>query len=108
MIRPDRDTYVTVHWENIVKGAASAFALGKNPDPSRDWSSPYDINSIMHYRSNAHGINGKTVLESKTDVKVPKNNGEWPSEGDSRAVCRIYACECPQAKKPSGCKQDRG
>jgi hypothetical protein len=35
---------------------------------------------------------------------VPDHNIEYPSDGDFNAICGIYTCECPGARRPSGCK----
>ena len=62
--RPDRDDYVTIIRENIQPGK---FSRNFHKMES-DWlmfGLPYDGKSIMHYRYDAFGINGKTTIESK-------------------------------------------
>jgi hypothetical protein len=106
MVRPDRDEYIKVYWENI-KNKADGKVLEKWPaNTDVDYSSPYDFNSIMHYRYDALARDkGVTVLESKKPgVQLPRESTGWPSQGDLDAICSIYTCECPQAKKPSNCK----
>jgi hypothetical protein len=104
MLRPDRDHFIQILWDNVDKTIKDPFPKDDVKNPNRDWSSPYDINSIMQYRANANGIKGKTTLQSKTSIPVPVNNGAWPSPGDLKAVCGIYTCECPQATKSNNCK----
>jgi len=43
--RPDRDTYVQIHWDHIKTSSFSQFTINHNADTNRD----YDICSIMHY-----------------------------------------------------------
>lgn len=45
--RPDRDTYISVLWNNIKPGMEDQFTKNSKADISR----PYDIMSIMHYGS---------------------------------------------------------
>ncbi|CAH3104394.1 unnamed protein product [Pocillopora meandrina] len=45
--RPDRDKYVTIHWDNIEKGQAHNF--NKYSYSIDSLGSPYDYSSIMHY-----------------------------------------------------------
>lgn len=47
--RPDRDYYVQIFWQHIMGGLAQNFQ--KFRDNDTDWSSPYDISSIMHFKS---------------------------------------------------------
>ncbi|CAJ1378770.1 unnamed protein product [Effrenium voratum] len=51
--RPDRDQYVTVHWNNVRPGKEDNFELIEEMDTSR----PYDILSVMHYGRNAFAVN---------------------------------------------------
>jgi len=58
----------------------------------------------MHYRTNAFGIDGAVVMGSKDpNHPVSDRSGDYPSEGDFRAICGIYTCECPGAARPNGC-----
>ncbi|PFX22636.1 zinc metalloproteinase nas-4-like [Stylophora pistillata] len=50
--RPDRDSYVTINWQNIQRGMAYNFhKYGTNRVDSRGVS--YDYDSVMHYSSTA-------------------------------------------------------
>lgn len=52
--RPDRDTYLTVNWNNIPQNQQQNFAIIAN---GQTWSSPYDLLSLMHYSRNFLAIN---------------------------------------------------
>ena len=49
--RPDRDSYVTIHWENIKEGKEGNF--NRRKDTEVDYQgTEYDYGSVMHYRRN--------------------------------------------------------
>lgn len=50
--RPDRDSYVNVRWENIDRDSKGQF-LKEQPADVDTGNVPYDLGSIMHYRSKA-------------------------------------------------------
>jgi hypothetical protein len=59
--RPDRNTYVTIHLENVETGKAHNF----NVQP--DWlagtlSTTYDFSSMMHYDATAFSTNGQPTI----------------------------------------------
>jgi len=69
--RTDRDKYVDIKFENIEDGICDNFKMYADPiDDALDL--PYDLRSIMHYKSTAFSKNGQ-------DTIVPKN-GMPPSE----------------------------
>ncbi|KAF2684118.1 hypothetical protein K458DRAFT_389332 [Lentithecium fluviatile CBS 122367] len=107
--RPDRDNYIKVLYENA--DDAYIYGKGSDKDTSRDWKSPYDVKSIMHYRQDAGRRKSEEkylpVMQSKDENgnvekdeknRVPKNNVEYRSKGDFSAVCGIYKNECKKAK----------
>jgi hypothetical protein len=108
-IRPDRDDHISIIWSAISPGNAQWFEKNED-DGAGDFSTAYDMHSIMHsimhYRKDAFGSNGAVVMESKDpNQAVPDNSPEWPTEGDKKAICSIYRCECPQARdRPGNCK----
>jgi hypothetical protein len=52
--RPDRDTYVTINFNNIVAGQEGNFAIIAD---GATYSTPYDFFSVMHYKRNQFAIN---------------------------------------------------
>ena len=53
--RPDRDLHVRVHAENIVESSMASFAR-LDPQDIDIESTPYDLDSIMHYGPLASAI----------------------------------------------------
>jgi len=48
--RPDRDTYVNIHWGNIQSGKEHNFNK-YGTGTANTYNVPYDIGSVMHYGS---------------------------------------------------------
>ena len=49
-MRPDRDDYVTINWDNIRKSSHSQYRKMASVAP---YGIPYDGRSIMHYKKDA-------------------------------------------------------
>jgi astacin len=83
--RDDRDTYVTIHPENIEAGQLRNF---KPQDGTAEQFGPYDTHSIMHYPSNAF-TNGKgPTITLKSGALIPPKNGLSP--GDIATLRSLY------------------
>lgn len=67
--RPDRDSYVTINWYNIVPGFEYYFDIVDNPLYVEEDLS-YDYSSIMHYSETGFGIDGSITI----DPAVPGSN----------------------------------
>lgn len=68
--RPDRDTYVTIRWENVIEEEFKNFKLQSTTNVTTS-NTPYDFASIMHYPSNAFSKNGlSTVVPKQAGVKI--------------------------------------
>jgi hypothetical protein len=83
--RPDRDSYVTIHWGNIRSGLESNFytlTTGMTVGP-------YDIDSIMHYPSYEFSRNGYATITRKNGTTYPTNYTAL-SAGDIAAVQQLY------------------
>ena len=52
--RPDRDQYVTIHWNNIPASSRLNFQIMAN---TLSYDIPYNGRSMMHYFWNSHAIN---------------------------------------------------
>lgn len=94
--RQDRDTYLTVEFDNIDDDCLDQFTINSiagQPTPTVDIGA-YDYGSIMHYPPTAFAfIEGMTVLIPKQSlpagVVMGQRNGL--SDGDLAAVASLYA-----------------
>jgi subtilisin family serine protease len=85
--REDRDTKVTIRWENINEAAMHNF-LQQIEDG--DDINTYDYGSIMHYPADAFSKNGQlTIVPTVSGVRIGQREGL--SEGDIAAVAKMYA-----------------
>ncbi len=88
--RTDRDSYVTIYWNNIQSGMAYNFEKMTSNDGQNHGQ--YDYYSIMHYRTTAFGVNNAVTIWPKQDG-VDTNymgNGQVLSSGDIAATAAIY------------------
>ncbi|GAB0101018.1 hypothetical protein DMENIID0001_171350 [Sergentomyia squamirostris] len=94
-LAPNRDDYVDIKWENVKDSEKSHLTKLS----SKDWTMlnlPYDYDSIMHYRPNAHSANGKdTIVPKEAGIKTGRR--EKLSELDIIRINRYY--KCPQVEK---------
>jgi hypothetical protein len=84
--REDRDSYVTVLWQNIQDGKAHNF---NQHISDGDDVGPYDYASLMHYGMYAFSKNGQpTIVPKQSGVTIGQASGL--SAGDVGAVHHIY------------------
>lgn len=88
--REDRDTYVTIHYDNIVDGRAHNF--DKEIEGASDLG-PYNYASIMHYGTHGFSKNGQPTISIKSPpapagTTIGNRNGL--SAGDIAAVNAMY------------------
>ena len=95
--RPDRDQYVTIHWNNVISGLSSQFM--KRSYSEVDYQgSVYDYGSIMHYQSTAFSRNSRNTITVTNTSEYHQQGG--PTLGQRRAlspqdifqVRRLYSC----------------
>lgn len=112
--RSDRDSYVTIHWENILSGKGHNFEKSSGGGwgsrrRSTYTGSDYDFLSIMHYGPHAFGKSGRVTIDPKTwRAKRYMGNRVLASQLDIEHVCKFYGCasSCnPQAKNADLAKQ---
>ncbi|WP_394826517.1 Dot/Icm T4SS effector Zinc-dependent metalloprotease LegP [Pendulispora albinea] len=83
--REDRDTYVTIKWENIEAGMEHNF--DRHVSDGDDLGA-YDFNSIMHYGKTAFSKNGQPTIVTKNGQAIGQRTGL--STGDLNAVKILY------------------
>ena len=84
--RSDRDTYVTVNYNNIIKGSRSNF--DQVLDNAQNLTL-YDYRSVMHYIPFAFSRNGGPALDS-IPGGIPLSNPTGYTESDIDGVHRLY------------------
>ena len=108
--RPDRDDYVTVHWQNIKSGMASQF----EKKPSADTARPYDVGSIMHYSglsfSNGRGPSMTPTRRGQSDLYASGLRKMGQREGISRLdweqLVHLYNCRQDNRGRYSECSPE--
>lgn len=86
-MRPDRDSYVQIRWENISAGSESQYS--KLASNQVDLVGSYDYNSIMHYDAYGFTKNGQTtIVPLQAGAKIGQRDGM--SQGDINSVNRFY------------------
>lgn len=93
--RPDRDTYVRIHWDRLPKSLHPQFEMRE-----MDLSSPYDYYSIMHYNvgdlSNPH----MDILDPNVDPAAV--GASVYSAQDLAFINRLYGGGPPPVRRSSG------
>ena len=83
--RSDRDQYVRILWENLVKPGRSQFGAGLIDSNI----GPYDYNSIMHYGVGDFGKSGLPGMETMPPG-IPIRQNTALSDGDIDGVNHLY------------------
>ncbi|CAF1435902.1 unnamed protein product [Rotaria sordida] len=89
--RPDRDQYLTVHYENIQQGMAFNFQKYSWGREVENQGSTYDYDSLMHYGRNDFTKNGKPTLTPRT-AGAQIGQREKLSSIDIAEIRRYYKC----------------
>jgi hypothetical protein len=87
--RKDRDDYITIFWNNIMKGTENNFL--KYETYPEYLKFPYDYDSIMHYDSSAFTVNGKPTIVPKINVALGQR--ERLSSIDVQKIRKYYGCQ---------------
>jgi len=89
--RPDRDSYVTIHLNNVARGQEHNF--DKQPASKIDSrGTPYDYRSIMHYDENAFGGKKRTITTKDSYYQHLIGKGTGFSSIDVIQLNRMYGC----------------
>ena len=87
--RSDRDSNVTIHWENIEKGEGKAFQTYIERGLNGSDIGGYDYGSIMHYPTKAFSSNGKATITPKVPgARIGQRDGL--SSGDLSGLNTLY------------------
>ncbi|ROL47857.1 Meprin A subunit beta, partial [Anabarilius grahami] len=90
--RYDRDDYVTIKFENIIKGKESNFnKYGENVTTTQ--GTPYDYYSVMHYDKDAFSYgNGSTIITKLPEFQDVIGQRLDISEYDAIELNKLYKC----------------
>jgi len=105
--RPDRDEYITVHWDRIQDNRQQYFQK-MSPENWGNTESGYDINSIMHFpdyafrteEAGSKGLPVMTLIATGERVQFPRV--KTMPRTDNEQLRNMYANFCPNAVFRSG------
>ncbi|KAL4706833.1 hypothetical protein ACJJTC_010067 [Scirpophaga incertulas] len=85
---PDRDDYVKIVWENVVRPARHNFRK-YNAFAVSDFGVGYDYDSVLHYSRRAFSSNGKDTIVPKQDgAQIGQRTGL--SDKDTQKLNKMY------------------
>lgn len=104
--RPDRSSYVTIHWENIKAGKENNFAIASGGYVAE----AYDYLSLMHYGNDAFSTNGNptiTLVDGAHDNSIGQRVGL--SQYDADQLQSMYrevepSCTASSVDGNQGCE----
>jgi len=97
--RPDRDSHVRIHWENIPDRLEYNFKK-KPVDLIDSLGEPYDYRSIMHYGKNAFGGSKITIETIDPDYQNIIGSRAGFSRSDVTQLNKLYKCPPTTATFP--------
>ena len=92
-VRPDRDNFVRINWDNIKNEALSNFEIRSN---GNDLGFSYDYDSIMHYASNSFSLDGfsETITPLQSGIQlINKFNQTYLTQTDIGEIRKFYECK---------------
>ncbi|XP_037039847.1 low choriolytic enzyme-like isoform X2 [Bradysia coprophila] len=92
--RYDRDSELSIKWENIKQKDKRWFEKLDNEWES--YNTPYDVLSCMHYGKKGFTKNGEVTIQTK-NTKFQDDIGKQYtlSDGDVQRIVRMYSCPVP-------------
>lgn len=93
-VRSDRDEYVRILFNNIKPKQMYNFRKVQ----TNNLGTPYDFESVMHYRRNAFSKNGLPTIEAKSNPNRNFGNARQMSANDIERVNKLYRCSTPSRR----------
>lgn len=101
--RLDRDEYIEVRTQNVIKGYKNNFKKQRGVTNNID----YDVNSIMHYGGKTFSSNGEPTIISRSSTKEMGQRKRL-TDSDVKKIQALYSCESstsePETERPPGRK----
>lgn len=91
-MRPDRDNYVDIKWENIQDGRASQFEMMKTYQHI-SFGSSYDIGSIMQYGGMGFSKNGRPTIVDRRNGQPVEGQRRGFAQSDIEQIRAMYDCD---------------
>lgn len=88
---PNRDLYVTIHYENIDPVNYGYFTNFSSADVT-DLGYPYDYTSIMHYRPYEFSTNGRATITAKDPAVTMIGQLDGLNPTDIAKINKLYNC----------------
>ncbi|KAK7907258.1 hypothetical protein WMY93_015870 [Mugilogobius chulae] len=86
--RSDRDKYVRINWDNIIKYFTKNFEKADTDN----LFTPYDYSSIMHYSKDAFGEDWKDTITPIPDPNIQIGQRNHMSDLDVKRINLLYKC----------------
>ncbi|KAI8130492.1 hypothetical protein FF38_11865 [Lucilia cuprina] len=91
--REERDSYVSIQYENIQPNAVSNFDRAAK---TIAFGVPYDYGSVMHYSANAFSTNGRpTIIPTQNMGNIKMGQRDGFSASDVEKLNKMYDCGAP-------------
>lgn len=91
-VRPDRDKFIEILWENIMNNKVFNFEIGPRQEV-QSFSSDYDYGSIMHYSLYAFSKNGKPTMRPKKPFTGTIGQRDAITDSDYLQLRYLYGCQ---------------
>ncbi len=88
--RPDRDQYITIHWDNILAEKRHNFDVAPATSVIHG---AYDYGSIMHYGPYNFAMGGRKTISPIYGPASAIGQRSGPSTGDLAAIAAMYATD---------------
>ncbi|KAJ1096030.1 hypothetical protein NDU88_001179 [Pleurodeles waltl] len=98
-VREDRDSYVTIQWDNILSGYSPYFVKTYTNNMK---FTPYDYGSILHYGKTAFSKDGPSqTITTIPDSSIKIGQTFGMSDSDIRKINLLYQCDAYGGNNPA-------